>query len=326
MGNSSVPVVQAAGALIWRVVGRRLEVLLIHRPRYDDWSWPKGKLDGDGESLPMCAVREVKEETGLSVLLGVPLPSVKYKLMDGRVKVCTYWAARPVSDECPAIAPRGKIKDASKHEVDESRWVDARAARKLLTRSDDVEPLGALLDLWEDGLLDTWTVIVARHGRARSRSSWKGDEQTRPLTPVGARQATAIVPILAAYGVEEVISSPWERCVATVRPYLDASGLDLMTAPQLTEAAAKKDKSGVRSFMGSLLGARHRPTVVSTHRPVLPIILTCISARSPYRLSKAIPDRDPYLRTGELLVIHMARRSSGKARLVALERQRGPEA
>ncbi|TDE88324.1 NUDIX hydrolase [Occultella glacieicola] len=317
---------QAAGALVWRTAGRRLEVLLIHRPRYDDWSWPKGKLDGDGESLPMCAVREVKEETGISVVLGVPLPSVRYRLTDGRVKVCTYWAATPAPQECPAIAPRGRIKDASKHEVDESRWVEARAARKLLTRSDDVEPLEALLDLWDDGLLDTWTVIVARHGRARSRSSWKGGEPTRPLTPVGAKQAGAMVPILAAYGVEEVLSSPWERCVATMGPYLDASGLDLITAPQLTETAATKNKPAVRSFVGDLLGARRRPTVVCTHRPVLPVVLTAISARSPYRLSKALPDRDPYLRTAELLVIHMARRATGKARLVALERQRGPEA
>ena len=64
----------AAGVLPWRVNGRGLEVLLIHRPDYDDWSWPKGKLD-DGETLPECAVREVREEIGLDVDLGLPLPS-----------------------------------------------------------------------------------------------------------------------------------------------------------------------------------------------------------------------------------------------------------
>src|SRR5690625_6831004 len=86
MGKSRREVL-AAGAVVWRVVGRRLEVLLIHRPRYDDWSWPKGKLDSKDEPLPLCAVREVQEETGVPVLLGAKLPTVRYKLPGGAKKV-----------------------------------------------------------------------------------------------------------------------------------------------------------------------------------------------------------------------------------------------
>src|SRR5690625_3176103 len=85
MGKSRREVL-AAGAVVWRVVGRRLEVLLIHRPRYDDWSWPKGKLDSKDEPLPLCAVREVQEETGVPVLLGAKLPTVRYKLPGGAKK------------------------------------------------------------------------------------------------------------------------------------------------------------------------------------------------------------------------------------------------
>ena len=84
MAKAGSTTVHAAGAIVWRGTGRTLEVLLVHRPRYDDWSWPKGKLD-PGESLPACAVREVAEETGHSIVLGLPLPQVKYRLEDGRL-------------------------------------------------------------------------------------------------------------------------------------------------------------------------------------------------------------------------------------------------
>ncbi|WP_210769002.1 NUDIX hydrolase [Ruania alkalisoli] len=319
--------VHAAGALVWRVVGRRLEVLLIHRPRYDDWSWPKGKLDSAMESLPMCAVREVQEETGIPVVLGLPLPTVNYRLASGQQKVCHYWAATPADVDgvdVPALNAREKIKPAPKHEVDEARWVEARKARKMLTRADDVEPLGALIDLWDDGLLRTWTLIVVRHGRARKRSAWPGGEETRPLTPVGQVQARALVPVLAAYGVHEVISSPWLRCRATMTPYSDACDTAVMSAPQLTEAAVKDRPAGARSLVSDLLGSPREATVVCTHRPVLPFVLEAVRARSPHRVSKRLPQVNPYLRTGEMLVVHMARREQRRARVVAVETYRPP--
>ena len=82
--------VTAAGALPWRVKKDQLEVLLIHRPRYDDWSWPKGKLDA-GETVPECAVREVEEEIGLHAPLGIPLPPIHYHVPAG-LKVVHSWA------------------------------------------------------------------------------------------------------------------------------------------------------------------------------------------------------------------------------------------
>src|SRR5699024_12294118 len=123
MGKSRREVL-AAGAVVWRVVGRRLEVLLIHRPRYDDWSWPKGKLDSKDEPLPLCAVREVQEETGVPVLLGAKLPTVRYKLPGGVKKECKYWAATPVATVGPAdgaLRARGEIKAGTELDATEAR-------------------------------------------------------------------------------------------------------------------------------------------------------------------------------------------------------------
>ena len=91
--NKSRETVKAAGALVWREKGKHLEVLLVHRPRYDDWSIPKGKVDSC-ESVRTCAVREVAEETGVQVILGQPLSRVRYKIADGARKEVHYWSAR----------------------------------------------------------------------------------------------------------------------------------------------------------------------------------------------------------------------------------------
>lgn len=299
-----------------------MQVLLIHRPRYDDWSWPKGKLDNAREPLAMCAVREVQEETGIPVLLGAKLPSVKYKLANGMRKVCHYWAATPADVDgraAGALDARGRIDDCSAREVDEKRWVDARKARELLTRSDDVEPLGALLDMWDDDELRTWTLLVVRHGRAKKRSAWKGGESTRPLTDNGQKQSRNLVPILAAFGVQEMISSPWQRCWDTVEPYARASDTTVLQAPEITEKTAKKRPGGVRALVDDLLARPREVTAVCTHRPVLPFVLEAIAKRSPHRVAKRLPQENPYLRTAEVLVIHMAQREHRRARVVAVE-------
>lgn len=314
--------VHAAGALVWRLNGRKLEVLLIHRPRYDDWSWPKGKVD-EGESLTACAVREVAEETGENVALGLPLPTVRYKINSDKRKVCHYWAAQVIDADRGAVAARPPI-DPGTGEVDEVRWVSATKALKKLSRKSDREPLGALIDLHEDGMLDTWTVVIARHGRAKKRSAWKKGEADRPLTPTGHRQAQALVPMLAAYGVEELITSPWARCHDTLVPYAAASGIDLLTAPQLTEDAAKADPPAVRALVSDLLSFRHHPTVLCTHRPVLPTILSAVERKSPHRVLQVLPETDPFLETGGLLVLHLAAPSKKRARVISMELLRAP--
>ena len=126
--------VTAAGAIPWRLNSGnkdQLEVLLIHRPRYDDWSWPKGKID-PGETIPECAVREVEEEIGLTAPLGIPLPPIHYHVAAG-LKVVHYWA---VDVDGAASMPDGT-------EVDSVMWCPPEKAARLLSNPSDIETAAA---------------------------------------------------------------------------------------------------------------------------------------------------------------------------------------
>ena len=125
--------VRAAGGLVFRGDGDALEVLLVHRPRYDDWSLPKGKLH-DGEDDEAAALREVEEETGLRCELGPELPSSAYRDQKGRPKVVRYWAMRP----------RGGVFRPHE-EVDDVRWLPLPAAEKALSYDRDREILRAFV-------------------------------------------------------------------------------------------------------------------------------------------------------------------------------------
>jgi 8-oxo-dGTP pyrophosphatase MutT (NUDIX family) len=126
-------VIEAAGGVVWRRTSNdKVKVLLVHRPRYDDWSLPKGKLD-DGESARSAALREVEEETGLRCKAGEELAEVRYKDRKGRAKRVRYWAMRPIDGE---FEPN--------HEVDEIRWVPLDDVPAQLTYEHDAEVVGEL--------------------------------------------------------------------------------------------------------------------------------------------------------------------------------------
>ena len=321
---------RAAGALVWREKGGDLQVLLVHRPRYDDWSFPKGKLES-GESLCACAVREVAEETGVQVRLEQPLETVRYRLGDGTRKEVRYWAARELDRGSPALAARGRIPRASRSEIDGVQWVRVKEARKRLDHAIDRDLLGSLVDLWEDDKLDTWTLVLVRHARAVKRSVWnrpkkrtaEQDEATRPLTgDHGRARARALAPILAAYGVGRAISSPWRRCCDTMAPYCRAAGLNLELEPAITEHAHAAAPKTTRKVVERALRMREGPVALCTHRPVLPAVMDVVAEYAPGKLLRSVPNRDPWLKTGEIMVIHMARRPHGKIRAVAIEKQR----
>jgi 8-oxo-dGTP pyrophosphatase MutT (NUDIX family) len=123
--------VQAAGGVVYRRGRNDVEVLLVHRPRYDDWTFPKGKLE-PGEAHEGAAVREVEEETGFRCELGRELPSTRYRDSKARPKLVRYWAMRPVGGE---FRPH--------REVDEIRWLPVEAAAELLSHERDHEVLQA---------------------------------------------------------------------------------------------------------------------------------------------------------------------------------------
>ncbi|MBA2497199.1 MAG: NUDIX hydrolase [Acidimicrobiia bacterium] len=135
MTDADVPTVRAAGGVVWRTVGDDgdIEVLLVHRPRYDDWTFPKGKRDGE-ESDEHCALREVEEESGYRCTLGHELPESSYVDGKGRAKLVRYWEMT-VADGEDAFAPN--------HETDAIAWLAVAAAEHRLTYNRDIEVLDA---------------------------------------------------------------------------------------------------------------------------------------------------------------------------------------
>jgi 8-oxo-dGTP diphosphatase len=303
----------AAGCLVWRERAGTLEVLLVHRPHYDDWSWPKGKLE-PGEHPAEAACREVAEETGQHVVLGAPLPPVRYRIAGRRHKHVYYWAARPaVDDDAPALRARLPVQPADRREIDQVRWYEVGRARRRLTRRSDRRPLDELVAMWRGGTLRTRAVIVLRHARAVKRQAWDGDEASRPLTPMGRARAEHGVGVLAAYGVREVQTSPWQRCRQTVEPYARATHLTSRDIPEVTEASAREAPGEAKRAMRSAL-RRGQPVVLCSHRPVLGLLCGVVrgAAGASRAVRRAIPKADPYLRTAELLVAHVVERPTGR--------------
>ncbi|KRC53923.1 MULTISPECIES: NUDIX hydrolase [unclassified Nocardioides] len=285
-----MPDILAAGVVAFRP-GR--EVLLVHRPKYDDWSFPKGKLDR-GEHAVAAAVREVAEETGLHVRLGPPLPSQRYPVAR-RTKTVHYWTGRVVGDDdVTAYRPND--------EIDGVAWVPVGEAVERLSYDHDRDTLAAALKVRRR----TRAVVVLRHGQARSRKTWRGDDAARPLLRAGEHESDRLVPLLAAYDVTRVTTSTSTRCVQTVRPYAETAGLDLDLRPRLSEerATAKTVAKVVEELLAADVGS-----VLCTHRPVLPLVYDAAGLD--------LPDDESGLQPAEMLVLHVR-----KGAVVAVERHR----
>jgi len=281
------PDVVAAGAVVVRKQNGG-EVLLVHRPKYDDWAWPKGKQES-GEHITATAVREVLEETGVEIRLDRPLQRQVYLVSGGKAKTVHYWVGRVVGDSDVSGYP-------ANDEIDQVAWFGFDKARAMLTYSDDIE----LLDEVEQQPKRTTALVVVRHGRATKRGTWKGVDDERPLTTVGRMQARALIPVLSAYGVTRVVSSDSLRCMNTVSPYARDHVLGIEAVPGLNEE--DWTPVTVSTSTASLLASKEN-AVLCSHRPVLPTILDDLGV-----------SEEP-LSPGELVVLHHR-----KGRVVSTER------
>ena len=270
-GAASVDVVRAAGCVVWRSGSREPEVLLVHRPRYDDWSFPKGKLD-PGESDVAAAVREVAEETGLIVKLGLPLPDQRYTITTGQPKVVAYWTAQAVEGS--------EIESYQRNdEIDDLQWMTVSRARGRLTHPRD----GELLDFFTESGFDSSPLVVVRHAQARSRHGWHGEESERPLRSKGKRQSEQLAQLLGAYGITHIWSSDAARCVNTVLPYLNTSRAGIRLDSALSQE--NMHRTGIARLVSEAM-ADSRRLALCSHRPVLPVIFEAIGVE-PFSLEPA---------------------------------------
>ncbi|HET7396936.1 MAG TPA: NUDIX hydrolase [Intrasporangium sp.] len=310
-------VIPAAGTLPWRRRGDLVEVALVHRPKYDDWSWAKGKLD-PGELPCVAAARETEEETGLHVALGIALPSAEYPLLDAEGaparKQVHYWAARVVGGD-------GRLE----HEIDEVAWVDVATAHARLDYARDRQQLLALVRASRDDMLDTWPLVLVRHGKALSRSSWKRDDRRRPLNATGQAQAQTLAGVLAAYGITQLVSSDSRRCVQTFEPYAARAGVRLKARAALSEEAHEQEPAGACELVTKVL-ASGRATAVCSHGPVLPDLLGMMARRvdtshprAGWLVEELSAAADSKMGKGEALVCQVVGRGD-QARVVCVER------
>jgi 8-oxo-dGTP diphosphatase len=310
-------VVPAAGTVPWRRRRGHLEVALVHRPKYDDWSWAKGKLD-PGEEWPVAAMRETAEETGFSVQLGMPLPAASYTVLDRdgvpATKQVRYWAAA-------VVGGKGRLVN----EIDEVAWLDVLRAHDKLDYARDRDQLRAVVRADAAGRLTTWPLAVVRHAKARARGSWKPPDPLRPLDDKGLAQAQAIAPLLAAYGVTRLVSSSSVRCADTLRPYAVSARIPLRLKDGLSEEGYAADPARSAQHLRRVVD-RGVPTALCSHGPVLPSLLATLrqhvdeSADDGPDAAAALGDAAADgMGKGEVLVCHVVG-SGDEARITAVER------
>jgi 8-oxo-dGTP pyrophosphatase MutT (NUDIX family)/phosphohistidine phosphatase SixA len=261
--------VYAAGGVVWRVVDAKLRVLLIHRTKYRDVTLPKGKVD-PGEMLAETAAREIFEETGIRVALGVPVGVSRYRLPIKRQKIVHYWAAEATDEAIRASA------FVPNKEIAALEWVTPKKALSRLSYPVDVEIVENFISLIDQGVLRTFPIIALRHAKAVGREDWEGEDAARPLSSRGRTQADSIVGPLLAFGARKLISSPAVRCMKTVAPLSVALGRKIDKSKLISQDAWEEGASDARTVIGERVRAR-KPAVLCSHGPVLPEILTEIA-------------------------------------------------
>ncbi|RJO75320.1 NUDIX hydrolase [Nocardia panacis] len=251
--------IHAAGTVLWRTApkGFGVEIAVVHRPKYEDWSLPKGKLD-PGETPVLAAVRETEEETGLECRLRRYLGHVTYPIPGHRkLKRVDYWAAEVAGGAFTANS-----------EVDVLRWIPLDRVMDQLSYPMDRQVLRTFTRL----PAQTGTLLLVRHAKAGRRDRFAGTDFERPLDASGRAQSAALTPNLLAFGASEIYSADPLRCVQTVTPLAEALDTNVITEPLFSESgyAAARDAARDR-FVALASGAAVR--VVCSQGKVIPDLL-----------------------------------------------------
>jgi 8-oxo-(d)GTP phosphatase len=275
--------VQAAGTVLWREIDEyAIEIAVIHRPKYMDWSLPKGKLN-NGESHIAAAYRETLEETGFKSKFGPFLGTVDYKT-DEVAKEVHFWSARAY--KMPETQP-------SKDEVDELRWISPTEAKTLLTNQSDKEIIDKFLEIGAR----TQTLILLRHAKALNRAEWQKDDEDRPLDQIGQIQAKHLPASFIPYNLDQICSSDAMRCAETVLPLSQSIGRPITYVSDLSEYAFYKDKTAAYEYVKEQMDS-DGAVLICSHNPIIPKIVEKLIGKKSFKSLKT--DLAP----GDAIVLH----------------------
>jgi 8-oxo-dGTP diphosphatase len=275
--------IRAAGVVLWREIRPfELEIALVHRPNFDDWTFPKGKIE-EGESPIQAAHREVIEETGIDPIFGPYLGSVEYEV-EGSKKKVQYWMAK-APNELPEFMPN--------EEIDRIEWVNLKQARHFLTYDIDREVLKFFRDSTRHGNV----MILLRHAKAIKRSDWSGDDSDRPLDNEGQIMAQKMAKQFAMFGLYQIHASDAYRCMSTVEPIHQKLVVEKVITDQLSEYFYQKDREVAPSYVRQLAKFGDN-FLVCSHNPLLPHMLDYL-VKFPEDF-----DLDKELSPGDAWVVH----------------------
>lgn len=247
-------VIKASGGVVVRPGPTGgVELLVVHRPHYDDWSLPKGK-DDPGETPEKAALREVHEESGYRARIVGRLSDQHYTVGSGRQKTVAYFIMRPFRFD--GFDPGS--------EVDETRWVPLGEAAGILSYQHDRE---LITDPRIEMEARSGTAFLVRHAHAGDRSTWADDDRLRPITKKGRRQSEGIAALLTKAGIDAIYSSPFVRCVQTVEPLARATKLKIVHNDGLSEG------SDADAAIDLIMACAGLQVAICSHGDVIPDVL-----------------------------------------------------
>jgi 8-oxo-dGTP diphosphatase len=278
--------IRAAGALLWRETNEReVEIALIHRPKYDDWTLPKGKIE-EGETALQCAYRELFEETGIKASFTRQLGSVEYE-ESGQRKRVIFWAARCALDASTFVV---------NEEVDQLEWLAPENALAKATHDSDRQMIESFLSQPHH----TDTLIILRHTKALERGDWDEEDSQRTLDEIGFDQAQLLIKHLEPFAIDEIYTSNYVRCVQTVTPLSHSRGLNMTQVPSLNEETFNEDPLRSVSFANALK-QDEKNILICSHNPVIPTMLRGI-------LNTKLKNKDLIkLEPGDAWIVHRVR-------------------